>query len=92
MLEYPYIDYGGVAVKKQKDSKVWKIWEAGQHDPKYAMMLAELGPLEKKYDAVLQTLSMEQQDVVCDFISQCEAMSWRMLEFACEQLTKTPGA
>lgn len=79
-------------VVEQIKELVWKIWEAGQHDPEYAMMLAELGPLEKKYDAVLQTLSMEQQDVVCDFVSQCEAMSWRMLEFACEQLTKTPGA
>ena len=71
--------------------QVWKIWEAGQRDPEYARMLEEIRILENKYEAVLGTLSTEQQDVICDFLSLCEAMSWRMLEFACDQLTKTPG-
>lgn len=71
---------------------VWKIWEAGQHDPAYARMLSELTEMENQYNAVLRTLTVEQQDIICDFVSQCEEMSWRMLEFACEQLTKMPGA
>ena len=77
---------------EQSNKKAWEIWEAGQHDSQYAMMLEEIRILENRYEAVLQTLSMEQQDIICDFVSQCEAMSWRMLEFACEQLTNTPGA
>ena len=72
-------------IDEQLKQRVWDIWEAGQHDPQYALMLEELCVLEKKYDAVLQTLPAHQQDVICDFVSQCEAMSWRMLEFACEQ-------
>ena len=54
---------------------VWEIWEAGQKDHQYARMLSELDILEKKYDAVLQSLSVEHQDIICDFVSQCEAMS-----------------
>ena len=71
--------------EKQMRERVWKIWEEGQHDPQYARMLAELCPLEKEYNAVLQTLSVEQQDVICDFVSKCEEMSWRMLEIACTE-------
>ena len=76
---------------KNNRQQVWEIWEAWQHDPCYQSMLAENRILEKKYDAILQTLSAEQQDIICDFVFQCEAMSWRMLEFACETLRKTPG-
>ena len=76
---------------KSNRQQVWEIWEAGQYDPCYQSMLAENRILEKKYDAILQTLPAEQQDIICDFVSQCEAMSWRMLEFACEILTKMPG-
>ena len=57
----------------------------------YQAMLAEIRILEKKYDAVLQTLSGEHRDIICDYVSLCEEMSWRMLEFACEQM-KPPGA
>ena len=77
---------------KQIKQRVWEIWDAGQHDPEYARMLREIRILEDCYESVLRTLSVEQQDIICDFVSQCEAMSWRMLEFACERLTKTPGA
>ena len=76
----------------EKEQLVWKIWDAGQHDPQYARMLIENRILEERYESVLRTLTVEQQDAVCDFLMQCEAMSWRMLEFACEQMTKTPGA
>ena len=76
---------------KQTSKRVWQIWEAGQTDPQYRAMLEENRNLERKYEAVLRTLPVEQQDILCDFISLCEAMSWRMLEFACEQM-KPPGA
>ena len=72
------------------NEKVWKIWEAGQSDPEYYAMLVRLRALEKKYDAVLQTLPAEKQDIICDYVSLCEAMSWRMLEIACGN-NKTPG-
>ena len=71
---------------------IWKIWEAGQKDPQYQAMLEEIRILEKKYEAVLQTLDADQQNIICDYVSLCEEMNWRMLEFACETLTKMPGA
>ena len=71
--------------EKELRDKVWKTWESGQSDPQYAKMLEELFVLEKKYNAVLQTLSAQQQDVICDFVSKCEEMSWRMLEIACTE-------
>ena len=69
---------------------VWRIWEAGQSDPQYQTMLGQIRVLEKKYDAVLQILPPEQRDIVCDYVMLCEDMSWRMLEFACEN--NMPGA
>lgn len=71
--------------------RVWKIWEAGQSDPQYRAMLMEIRILEKKYDAVLQALTEKQQDIICDYVSLCEEMSWRMLEIACET-NKAPEA
>lgn len=65
--------------------KVWATWEKGQSDPEYIRMLAELKGIEARYDQVLGGLPSEQQDAICDFVSQCEAMSWRLLEIACEK-------
>jgi len=74
-----------VTREEQIRQRAWEIWEAGQCDSQYARMLAELCPLEKEYNAVLQTLSAQQQDAICDFVSKCEEMSWRMLELACTE-------
>ena len=64
-------------------AKVWKVWELGKTDLQYRLMLEELREKEKEYGKVLGTLSEEQCDIVCDYVSLCEAMSWRMLEVAC---------
>lgn len=52
-------------------------------DPQYQQMLLDMRAIEKRYNAVLATLSAEDQNSICDFVSQCEEMSWRMLELAC---------
>ena len=79
-------------MNETENSKVWQVWETGQSDPQYQTMLMKMRILERKYDAVLQTLPEAQRDIVCDYVALCEEMSWRMLETACEILTKTPGA
>lgn len=57
-----------------------------QRDAEYIRMPKEMGPLEKRYDAVLQTLSNEHQDVLCDFVSLCEEMSAYQLQLACTHM------
>ena len=52
-------------------------------DPQYRQMLFEMRAIERKYNDVLSGLSSEEQNAICDFVSQCEEMSWRMLELSC---------
>lgn len=54
-----------------------------QEDSIYKRMLEDMSSMEQKYFSVLGTLSSDQQDIICDFVSQCEEMSYRMLEIAC---------
>ena len=46
-------------------------------------MHSEMLELEKRYDKLLSGLPYDQQDIICDFVSLCEGVSWRMLEIAC---------
>lgn len=59
-------------------------------DEQYSQMHQEMYALEKKYDTVLTDISTEQMDIICDFVSQCETMSQRMLELACTYM-RFPG-
>lgn len=49
----------------------------------YRSMLREHAELERKFNAVLSELTTEQMDIICDFLTHCEAMSDRLLELAC---------
>ena len=60
----------------------WALKLAAE-DPQYQQMLMELRVAEKKYNELLSTMPMEEQDIIFDFVSLCEGMSWRMLELAC---------
>ena len=66
--------------------KYWEIWELAQTDPEYAAMYAEMGELERRYEAVLENLADFNEDTIRDYVAQCEDMSRRMLELACEEL------
>lgn len=59
-------------------------------DDEYSDMLKELRILETRYFTVLDSLSVEQQNIICDFVSQCEGMSFRKLELACTYM-RFPG-
>ena len=41
--------------------------------------------LEARFEEVVSQLDDPIQDVIRDYVMHCETMSWRMLEFACEQ-------
>ena len=52
-------------------------------DGKYAEMMDRGVKLEAKYEIVLNELTTEQMNIICDFLMHCEAMSDRLLELAC---------
>lgn len=66
---------------RERFNLVWKIAEG---DREYCRMLERNAELEKGYFEVLETLPIEQQDAIQDFLMSCEGLSWRMLEVACE--------
>ena len=66
--------------------KYQQIWKRTQSDPEYARMFAEMAHLEERFESVLEQLPHETQDVIRDFVMQCEDMSRRMLECACEEI------
>ncbi len=72
--------------KERIRQKYWELWDRAQRDPEYAAMFAEMDRLERRYEAVLEQLPNFSEDTIRDYVSQCEGMSRRMLELACEEL------
>ncbi len=71
-------------------NQIERVEQLAQEDISYRQMLLDMRPIEKRYNAVLAKLPGEDQNAICDFVSQCEEMSWRMLELACDQKENTP--
>ena len=63
--------------------KMEEIEQMAAEDPQYRQMLLDMRATEKRYNSALATLARDDQNAICDFGSQCEEMSWRMLELAC---------
>ena len=57
----------------------------------YQKMGASLVQLEK-YEEALDLLPKEQEATIRDFVSLCEAMSWRMLQIACSLMCFSNGS
>ena len=67
------------------DERAWKIWKMGQSDPEYMRLYQQMYTLEARFEEVVSQLEDPVQDVTWDYVMHCEDMSWRMLEYACEQ-------
>ena len=67
------------------DERAWKIWKMGQSDPEYMRLYQQMYTLEARFEEVISQLEDPVQDVIRDYVMHCEDMSWRMLEYACEQ-------
>ena len=67
------------------DERAWKIWKMGQSDPEYMRLYQQMYTLEARFEEVVSQLEDSVQDVIRDYVMHCEDMSWRMLEYACEQ-------
>ena len=57
--------------------------------PGVSAVIGQMTALEERFEAVMGSQDQEMQDAVYDYVMQCEAMSWRMLEFACDYLKRT---
>ena len=68
------------------DKRAWEIWQKGRSDPKYRQLYQQMYDLENRFEEVVSELDDPVQDVIRDYVMHCEDMSWRMLEFACEEL------
>ena len=66
--------------------KYQQVWQRTQSDPEYALLFRQMDDLEKRYERIMETLPHEVQDVIRDYVDQCEDMSRRMLECACEEI------
>ena len=66
------------------DKRAWAVWTEGQSDPEYTKLYQQMYDLEAKFEEAVSQLDIPVQDVILDYVMHCEAMSWRMLEFACE--------
>ena len=66
------------------DKRAWAVWRECQSDPEYTKLYQQMYALEAKFEEVVSQLDIPVQDVIRDYVMHCEAMSWRMLEFACE--------
>ena len=62
------------------------LWDISQTDMEYKQMLLQMRELEKQYEQVIETLEDEARDIVCDYVSLCESMSWRILEIAGQKM------
>ena len=62
------------------------LWDISQTELVYKDMLEEMRLLEKQYEEVIERLDDTSRDVICDYVSLCEAMSWRILEIAAQQM------
>ena len=67
------------------DKRAWAVWTKGQSDPQYARLYQQMFALEARFEEVVSRLETSDLDVIWDYVMHCEDMSWRMLEFACEE-------
>lgn len=77
---------------ESEQPSVYMLWDRIQEDPQFKAMLSFLKKLEPQYEAVLSKLSPDEQDLICDYVSAHEVMSWRALEYACENMNYTEGS
>ena len=66
--------------------KYWQVWNRTQSDPEYARKFEEMAILEERFESAMEQLPHDTQDIIRDFVMQCEDMSRRMLECACEEI------
>lgn len=62
-----------------------QIEKLAAEDRQYQQLLRENKLLEKRFDQMVRCLNDEQRAIAWDYVMNCEDMSRRMLELACEK-------
>ena len=73
-------------MNQEERSRMNALEAIAKHDPVYQEMLFQMRDIEKRYNSVLSKLEGRERDDVCDFVSQCEEISYYMLELACRYM------
>lgn len=68
----------------QVQKRLDKIELLAMQDEQYQNLLQENKLLEKRFDQMVRRLSDEERAIAWDFVMNCEDMSRRLLELACE--------
>lgn len=66
--------------------RLYTLWDMARTNTQYKEMLVKIRKLEKRCEEVLEKLSTEDRDAVCDFVSLCEEMNGRVLELASQKM------
>ncbi len=77
---------GGRTMDLEERKRMERLEEIAKQDLHYQVLMQELRAMEKEYDMVLRCLDDRQRNAVCDFVSQCEEISFHMLELACRYM------
>ena len=68
----------------QVQKRLDKIELLAMQDEQYQNLLQENKLLEKRFDQMVRRLSDEERAIAWDFVMNCEDVSRRLLELACE--------
>lgn len=67
-------------------ARMEQLEKIARKDIRYQVLMQDLRAVEKEYNLVLHDLDDRQRNAICDFVSQCEEISWYMLELACRHM------
>lgn len=77
---------GGSAMNQDERLRMDALDAIAKQDPQYQKMMRQMRKIEEAYNTVLRGLNDMERDAVCEFVAQCEEISWYMLELACRNM------
>ena len=70
---------------ENKNGELEQVETLASMDERYQQLLRENKLLERRFDQTVRCLTDEQRAIIWDYVMNCEDMSRRLLELACEK-------
>ena len=70
---------------ENKNGELEQVETLASMDERYQQLLRENKLLERRFDQTVRCLTDEQRAIIWDYVMNCEDMSRRILELACEK-------